>query len=358
MLAANVVSLKVHTPHGGFNRLTVSVTLCEPGTERCATIDDVMVDTGSTGLRLEASAVPSSLDLPAVTGADRKPLAECLRFVHDNAWGPLHRADVRIGGLTAKDLPVQVIADDLGLWPAGCPTSTVKPTSNGTLGIGPHLFDCQGSCTQREDSPGVFALDGGAWLPLLGSVPVAARLPNPVSRFPRHGNGVVFDLPISPADGADEIRGMLTFGVGTAENNQPGSHVVHLDANGLLTTRYGGVDYPASYIDSGTETNIIADEALPRCAGMTWAFCVSPAQALTATMVGTDGAEVQAPFRIGDYRGALDRHVGAWDAFAEAAPPSTRSFVWGAPFLLGRRVALVFDGMAAGGIEGPSYVLP
>ena len=50
--------------YAGYNRLLVSVTVCEPGTERCTRIDDVMVDTGSTGLRLEASAVPDWLRLP------------------------------------------------------------------------------------------------------------------------------------------------------------------------------------------------------------------------------------------------------------------------------------------------------
>ena len=359
---ANVVALTVRTPHSGFNRLVVSVTVCEPGTARCATVDDIMVDTGSTGLRLEASAVPSSLDLPAFAGADGKPLAECLRFVHDDAWGPLHRADVRIGGMAAMDLPIQIIADDLRPRPAGCPTSTARPTSNGTLGIGPHLRDCQGACPQDADRPGVFALEGGAWLPLHGPVPVESRLPNPVSLFPRHGNGVVFDLPASPADGADEIRGTLTFGVGTAPNNQTGdARVVRIDANGLFTTRYGGHEFPASSIDSGTETNILADDGLPRCAGMPWAFCVSPARSLSATLVGTDGAEVRVAFTIGDYRGALARHVGAFDGVAEVARPSSRAFVWGAPFFMGRRVAMVFEGMAAGGApgrQGPFYALP
>jgi len=46
----------MRTPRGRFNRMVVSITVCEPGTDRCATIDDVMVDTGSTGLRLEARA--------------------------------------------------------------------------------------------------------------------------------------------------------------------------------------------------------------------------------------------------------------------------------------------------------------
>ena len=155
--AINVVPLTVRTPHAGFNRMVVRLTVCDPGTDHCATIDDIMVDTGSTGLRLEASAIPSTLILPAFTGPDGKPLAECLRFVHDDAWGPLYRADLRMGGLSAKNLPIQIIADDAqAADPPGVPKSTATPTSNGTLGIGPHLLDCQGACAQDTNQPGVF----------------------------------------------------------------------------------------------------------------------------------------------------------------------------------------------------------
>ena len=361
-LAANVVALRVRTPHSGFNRLVVSVTLCEPGANRCATVDDIMVDTGSTGLRLEASAVPSGLRLPPFVGPDGRPLAECLRFVHDDAWGPLYLTDLRIGGMRVSNLPIQIIADDLQPRPDGCPTSTAKPTSNGTLGIGQHLLDCQGNCLQNASRPGVFAREAGSWHPVQGSVPPESRLPNPVSRFSQHRNGVVFDLPASPEDGTDKVVGTLTFGVGDAANNRIGnSRIVRVDQNGLFTTLYGTVAFPASYIDSGTETYIFADDRLPRCAGMNWAFCVSPERTLDATMVGTDGAGAPVAFKVGDYRSAMERHVGAWDGFAEAAASSSQAFVWGASFFLGRRVAFVFDGMAAddgNGVRGPFYAVP
>ena len=64
-MAINVVPLTVRTPRAGFNRMVVRLTVCDPGTDHCATIDDIMVDTGSTGLRIEASAIPSTLNLPS-----------------------------------------------------------------------------------------------------------------------------------------------------------------------------------------------------------------------------------------------------------------------------------------------------
>ncbi|MET0428624.1 MAG: DUF3443 family protein [Microvirga sp.] len=357
----NAVPLTVRTPHSGFNRMVVTVTICEPGTARCATIDNVMVDTGSTGLRLEASAVPASLRWPAFTGAGDKPLAECLRFLHDDAWGPLVHADLRIGGMTAMNLPIQIIADDGRPQPEACPASGVKPTSNGTLGIGPYLFDCQGACVQSARNPGVFVADGDSWSPVQGPVPPQSRLPNPVSRFAEHGNGIVIDLPLPPAGGADDVVGSLTFGAGTAANNQLGmARIIRLDRSGRFTTVFGGVAYPDSYIDSGTETYILNDGGLPRCTGMSWAYCPSPDRILDATIVGADEARVAVSFKVGDYRAALDRRVGAWDGFAEAAEPASRSFVWGAPLFFGRRIVVVHEGQPVPGIDGatgPLYAI-
>ena len=77
-------------------------------------------------------------------------------------------------------------------------------------------------------------------------------------------------------------------------------------------------------------------------------------------MIGVDGRKVEVSFTIGDYRSALDRRVGAWDGFAEVADGSTRAVVWGAPFFLGRRIALVFDGMPivdGNGAPGPFYAV-
>ncbi len=360
--APNVVKLTMRTPHSGFNRMVIQVTVCVPGTQRCATIDDVMVDTGSTGLRLEASAVPSWLRLPAVLGPDHKPLAECLRFVADDAWGALDRADLQIGGLTASGLPIQIIGGGPQAQPASCPRSTVDPTSNGTLGVGSHLTDCDGECRQTGPAPVYFQCEKEDCDPLAGPVGEAYRLPNPVASFGRHNNGVVFDLPDDAAGGSTlERTGTLTFGVGTDDDNRlDGAGIVKLDERGRFRTLYAGSMFPDSYIDSGTETYIVVDDALPRCRGMIWAFCVAPDVMREAVMVGRDGARTGVPFRIGDYRHLRQRGFGASAEIAVAAEPGSRAFVWGAPFFLGKRIALVMEGRAVPGaanLSGPFYAV-
>ncbi len=65
-------------------------------------------------------------------------------------------------------------------------------------------------------------------------------------------------MPASPEGGTDEIVGTLTFGVGTSVNNRMrGAKLLHLNTSGYFTTRFDGVDFPRSYIDSGTETYLL-----------------------------------------------------------------------------------------------------
>ena len=60
VLAANSLSVTVaESLNGQSNMPYVSVTICEPGTYNCKTIHNILLDTGSSGLRIFASAVKS-----------------------------------------------------------------------------------------------------------------------------------------------------------------------------------------------------------------------------------------------------------------------------------------------------------
>jgi len=66
---ANVQPVSVTLgPEGNYpNGFFTSVTLCVPGTSNCQTVNDILVDTGSFGLRILASAL--TLSLPGQTDA-------------------------------------------------------------------------------------------------------------------------------------------------------------------------------------------------------------------------------------------------------------------------------------------------
>jgi hypothetical protein len=85
-----------------------SVTLCVPGQpSNCQTIDNIQIDTGSSGLRILSPYL--SLPLPQEIDSSGDPLVECTQFVSSYSWGPVQIADVQIAGEHASNVPIQVI---------------------------------------------------------------------------------------------------------------------------------------------------------------------------------------------------------------------------------------------------------
>src|SRR6185312_3563344 len=67
-----------------------TVTICATGTSTCQTIDHILVDTGSTGLRVEYGALNASMltalqGTYAKTGAD--PVGECYQYLDGYVFG-------------------------------------------------------------------------------------------------------------------------------------------------------------------------------------------------------------------------------------------------------------------------------
>jgi len=63
----------------GFNdTLYTTVTICVPGTATCQSIDHVLLDTGSTGLRIVSSAI--ALTLPYTTDANHNTTSNCIQY--------------------------------------------------------------------------------------------------------------------------------------------------------------------------------------------------------------------------------------------------------------------------------------
>lgn len=111
---ANTIDVAVNSgpAFNAYNVAYVSVTVCNPGgTTTCATIPNVQVDTGSSGLRLLASAPGlSNLTLAPVTGSGSS-VYECFEYNDGNyLWGQVEQADVSMAGENATDVPIQVIA--------------------------------------------------------------------------------------------------------------------------------------------------------------------------------------------------------------------------------------------------------
>ena len=146
---------------GGYlNDITTTVTICQHGsTSNCQQIPNVLVDTGSVGLRILNSAFstlqPTSLGVIQDSSDDQ--LQECIQYGDTSySWGPMWLADVQIGGETASNIAIQVIGENSFTVPSQClamPVNSNLPNggnedtvatfgANGVLGIGPYPWDC------------------------------------------------------------------------------------------------------------------------------------------------------------------------------------------------------------------------
>ena len=139
------------------NTLLTDVTVCLPSSSSCQTITDVLVDTGSTGLRILASSL--TLALPRLNDDAGNPLGNCAVYADNSyTWGPVAQADVQMAGLKAPAVPIQIVgASDFAGVPADCSSSTDTaddtPESlgaNGILGIGVFEQDCGEGCTSAS----------------------------------------------------------------------------------------------------------------------------------------------------------------------------------------------------------------
>src|SRR6185312_10064858 len=76
--------------NGYINEPCVSVTICQPGTNNCQTIPNILLDTGSYGLRIFSSLV--SVPLTQISTA-QGPLYTCAQFADGSSdWGPVKTA--------------------------------------------------------------------------------------------------------------------------------------------------------------------------------------------------------------------------------------------------------------------------
>ncbi|MGA8148120.1 MAG: DUF3443 domain-containing protein [Gallionellaceae bacterium] len=325
----------------------VSVTICAPGTSNCQTIDHIIVDTGSTGLRVISSVLSPSLALTQQTAGGNQ-LAECMQYADGYAWGSVKAADLKLDGESVNSLAIQVIDPSYANIPSSCSSSGPAENTvatfggNGILGVSGFQQDCGPGCAQTVNPGTYYACAGAACQPV--AVALAQQLQNPVGLLGYDNNGVIIDLPAVADTGAATASGSLILGIGTQSDNGLGNAVVYaLDpTDGTLTTMFNGQSYPGSFIDSGSNGTFFPDGATPVCSS--GFYCPASPQQFTAT-IGTNGT---VNFNVANADSLLST---ANTAFNNLAGPfgSPPSFDWGLPFHFGRRV---YTGIEAGG-SGP-----
>jgi hypothetical protein len=356
--AQNIVPMFVDAGPPGVNALNsayVSITVCQPGTTNCQVIDNVQVDTGSTGVRLIASVLNPTLNLPAVL-TNGLAVAECHLFSF-STWGSVRTADVTIGGKTAHSIPIQIMGDPAAPYaptiPTGCPTpryDTVESFgANGIIGISNFIQDCGTDCiSNHRPASGNYYTCNSVECVTPTNLPLAQQVTNPVTLFETDNNGVILQLPSIPDTGATQVVGALIFGIGTQANNSLGSATVYpLNSTGYFKTIYNNVAYK-SYTDSGTSSFVFHDSTIPICDG--GYYCPTQPLNLQATSEGYNGTPSGViNFTLVSYASLANGITAALIGY----PPSGDYIAWGLSFFFGRTAYTAIDGASTPGGTGP-----
>ncbi|MGH8218603.1 MAG: DUF3443 family protein, partial [Steroidobacteraceae bacterium] len=389
-----VVDSTLAGANGPDNFLYVSVTVCQPGTQTCATVDDVQVSTATSGLRILASALPAGFTLtpepdPAASG---NTLAECYQLPQGTAWGNVATADVQIGGETASSVPIQIVSNPAANPAATCAdngwlTTVGALSANGVLGIGPLAQDCTGAgCTNQYFTCQTTA---GGVVNCQQNVSAApgttAEVTNPVTLFATDKNGVIITLPtVDPnAGAASGLAGTITFGIGTQADNAYNGAATAYSADpgtGAVTTSYASVTTGStavnytSWFDTGSDAFFFPDSGITTCpeTAVKEFYCPAQPLSLTASVSGAGSPAGGSPPAVNFTVVSADTlnatPSAAFSSLAANSPPNPdfgsfgagMSFIWGIPFFYGKTVFIAYPGASIAGdggamLTGPFY---
>jgi hypothetical protein len=293
------------------NEPCASVTLCQPGsTTNCQTINNILVDTGSFGLRVFASAINSTVSsqftnilatAPTKTsdGSSATSTAECVEFGSGRTWGQVMTADVYLAGEPYSRVPIQLINSSYSGGDSqssvNCNGSDVSPSSagyNGILGIGLFDTDCGSSCTGVTPAAQYYACDG-TLCSGIGShganVATTSQVSNPVAHFSSGSdtNGLVFLTASANGNGNAADNGCVVFGVNTETNNIPATGTNLYPSTSATDAQFtvvlGGRSYTGSFLDSGSNALYLDPNiSISECSG--W-YC--PGSTLTESFTIT-----------------------------------------------------------------------
>jgi hypothetical protein len=353
---------------GTVNQPCASVTVCTPGnTNQCETISNILVDTGSYGLRIFSSALSQNLcsSLTPVTDPSGNPVAECAQFGTGQDWGAVMLADVQLGGETPVQVPIQVINQGFSYAPSVCASGDVGPASagfNGILGVGLFAQDCGAICSGEAGAGGLYWSCSGTSCSGV-KMTLANQVQNPVASLSSDNNGVIMELPSLSGDAAS-VAGSLILGIDTKGNNSSnGTTKYGADSSANFVTVFQTHTYSQSFIDSGSNLLFIPSSGLTDCGNDVGFLCPASPTAMTAVIKGASGSPSSPTvnFTISNAEAILNypnapNNYALEDIGGDAtASGFSHSFDWGLPFFYGRSVYVGIEGMSSNLGTGPYW---
>ncbi len=335
----------------------------------------MILDTGSTGLRIASAALNASLQpgagLPLVAGAQAPgKLTECEAYISSYVYGPVVKADVVIAGKKVGSTQLQVFGASGYMVPRSCSSScsslggtetntTESFGGNGLLGVS---FDTADNYALYYDCPTPNAA--------ACAVDVAyAGIPNTVTQFAGDNNGVTISLPaIAAGTTTKPVWGTLYFGVATQADNTPAATTLAVANDGSSGQNSGtfnaliGGAWSVAYIDSGTDVvyfNDAADTQLTDCPANGFVagfYCPASAQSLSFGLGNAGSSPVvfgNLAYTVGNasllygVSAVATSAVGGPDSSTSTA--SNSSVAFGLSAFYGHTIYFLFNGMSAPG---------
>ncbi len=346
------------------NGVFTSVEVCTPGTTICQTIDNILVDTGSYGLRLLGSAV--NISLPTQTNAGANPIGECTVFADGYVWGPVAAADVLIADETASSVPIQLISADDNSFPpapsscsegAGQNENTLATLdANGILGIGVLEQDCGAECSTEVNNDFYYQCSSSTQC-IPTTEPLSAQVTNPVTLFASDNNGVEIQLPEIASGGAATATGAIIFGIGTRSNNALGSATAlkPIDDAGDISVMYNGASSDG-FIDSGSNA-LYFSANFPTCSQAEYSdfYCPTSTQNESVQVSGpSNQPSVTVMFSVANAATLFGSGNAALDDLAGTSVEGDY-FDFGLPFFYGRNVFFAIENKSTPAGVGPYY---
>jgi Protein of unknown function (DUF3443) len=357
---------------GAINHAYVTVKICVHASQtQCASVDHVLLDTGSMGLRLVRSVLSGQgVSLSPESDSQGQSIEECASFGGGQTWGPVSAADVFLAGESAANIPVQIMDDSAAGAPppatCGANGTLLNDVSgfsaNGVLGVGVFAEDCGQACVDAGAPLPVYYGCTAAGACAAENIALAAQVTNPVAMFSADNNGIIVNLPnLQNANGDVSVQGEVIFGIGTQTDNAlpaTGLNILGADSNGFFTAIYNGgnVVLPA-LIDSGTDSFSFDDPTIAVCASGAFVGYYCPAIApqsvfVISSGVGVNNAGNTVTFAIADPN-TFVVNAAAFGGLAGGGGSS--KFTFGMPFFYGRKIYFAIDQRVAGTYTGPFY---
>lgn len=357
------------------NQPCVTVTICSTATPTtCQTISNILLDTGSYGLRLFSSAITIPLT-PITTAGGTKTLAECVLFGDGSSeFGPVKYAYVKLGNEPKVEVPIMVIADpsfpNTGT-PCDTPLADTSPSEthfNGILGVGLLAADCGAGCASPGSGQYFTCQNGNCSCD--ASADLLAQVTNPISALPTDNNGLILSIPSVPEGGAASVNGTLFLGVDTQANNASSgatSGTLTADAGAQIKSKFGAFSSTklASFIDSGSSILFIPSaSSLPDCgcsggSDYSGLFCPATIQNLSSINYNSNGSASPAStvnFSVDNAINLYNSGNNVFPTMAGSSGKDTSAYMdWGLPFFYGKNVIVGIEGTNSSLGTGPYW---